>query len=130
LSKVRREASRHFRNKKRQHLKDKINELESNSKNRNIRDLYSGINESKKGYQPRNNLAKDERGDLIPDPHKILNRWKNYSPHFTRKSLRGDGGSGAVRRESLLAGGLKGCYCWKTVWRTRELHYCIQTENI
>jgi hypothetical protein len=39
LSGVRREASRHFRNKKREYLKDKINELESNSKNKNIKDL-------------------------------------------------------------------------------------------
>jgi hypothetical protein len=23
-------------------------------------------------------LVKDERGDLLKDPHKILNRWKNY----------------------------------------------------
>jgi hypothetical protein len=38
LSVVRREASRHVRNKKREYLKDKINELESNSKNKNIRD--------------------------------------------------------------------------------------------
>jgi hypothetical protein len=39
LSNVRREASRRFRNKKREYLKDKINELELNSKNKNIRDL-------------------------------------------------------------------------------------------
>jgi hypothetical protein len=32
LSNVRWEAIRHFRNKKREYLKDKINELESNSK--------------------------------------------------------------------------------------------------
>jgi hypothetical protein len=32
--------------------------------------------------------------------------------------------------ESLLLGGLKGCYWWKTVWRTRELHYYMQTENV
>jgi hypothetical protein len=44
LNNVRREASRHFRNKKREYLKDKINELERNSKNKNIRDLYRGIN--------------------------------------------------------------------------------------
>jgi hypothetical protein len=55
-------------------LKDKINELESNSKNKNIRDLYRGVNVFKKGYQPRTNLVKDERGDLVADPHKILNR--------------------------------------------------------
>jgi hypothetical protein len=78
LSDVGREASRHLRNKKREHLKDRINELESNSKNKNIRDLYRGINEFKKGYQPRTNLVKDERGDLLADPHKVLNRWKNY----------------------------------------------------
>jgi hypothetical protein len=32
LSNVRREASRNFRNKKREYLKDKINELESNTR--------------------------------------------------------------------------------------------------
>jgi hypothetical protein len=53
LSDVWQEASRHFRNKKREYLKDKINELESDSKNKNIRDLYRGINEFKKSYQPR-----------------------------------------------------------------------------
>jgi hypothetical protein len=37
LSNVRREAGRHFRNKKREFLKDRINELESNSKNKNIK---------------------------------------------------------------------------------------------
>jgi hypothetical protein len=78
LSNIRREASRHFRNKKREYLKDKINELETNSKNKNIRDLYGGVNEFKKGYQPRTNLVKDEEGDLLADPHKIVNRWMNY----------------------------------------------------
>jgi hypothetical protein len=49
LRNVRREGSRRFRNKKREYLKDKINELESKSKNKNIRDLYRDINEFKKG---------------------------------------------------------------------------------
>jgi hypothetical protein len=59
VSDVRREASRHFRNNEREFLEDKINELESNRKNKNIRDLYRGINEFKKGYQPRTYLVKD-----------------------------------------------------------------------
>jgi hypothetical protein len=54
--------------KNREYLKDKMNELATDSKNKNIRDLCKGINEFKRGYQPRNNLAKDN----------ILNRWKNY----------------------------------------------------
>jgi hypothetical protein len=41
---VRREASRYYRNRKREYLKDKINELATNSKNKNIIDLYRGIN--------------------------------------------------------------------------------------
>jgi hypothetical protein len=44
LNNVIHEASGHFRNKKREYLKDKINELATNSKNRNIRNLYRGIN--------------------------------------------------------------------------------------
>ncbi|KAJ4438388.1 hypothetical protein ANN_14333 [Periplaneta americana] len=39
----RREANRTLRNKKRDYLKEKLNEVETNSKNKNIRDLYKGI---------------------------------------------------------------------------------------
>jgi hypothetical protein len=78
LNNVRPEASRYFRNKKWEYLKDKIKELAMNSKNKNIRDLHRGINGFKKGYQPRNNLVKNENGDLLVDSHNILNRWKNY----------------------------------------------------
>jgi len=53
LDYVRHEASRHFRNKKKEYMKAKIDELETNSKITNIRDLYRGINDFKKGYQPR-----------------------------------------------------------------------------
>jgi hypothetical protein len=75
---VRREISNHFRTKKREYLKYKIDEIELNSKNKNIRYLFRGINEFKKGYQNKSNLVKDERGDLLADPQKILIRWKNY----------------------------------------------------
>jgi hypothetical protein len=51
LNNVRHEASRYLRNKKREHLKDKINELAMNSKNKNIRDLYSRINEFKRNRE-------------------------------------------------------------------------------
>jgi hypothetical protein len=43
-----------------------------------VSDLYRGINELKRGYQPRNNVVKDENGDLLADSHNILNKWKNY----------------------------------------------------
>jgi hypothetical protein len=78
LNNVRREASRQFKNKKKEHLKDNINELATNRKNKNIRDLYRRINEFKRCYQPRNNLVKDKNGDLLTDSHNIFTRWKNY----------------------------------------------------
>jgi hypothetical protein len=58
-------------------MKDKINEFARNSKNKNIKDLYRGIN-GLRGYQPRNNLVTVENGDLLADSQNILNRWKNY----------------------------------------------------
>jgi hypothetical protein len=45
-------------------LKDKINEIATNSKTKNIRDLYRRKNEFKRGYKLRNNFVKDENGVL------------------------------------------------------------------
>jgi hypothetical protein len=78
LQNLRRETNRTFRNKKKEYLKDKINELEAKNKNKNIRDLYRSINEFKKRYQPRINIIKDENGNLIADPQTVLNRWKHF----------------------------------------------------
>ena len=50
LNNARREASRHFRNKKEEQVKDKIEEPETNSKMKNITDFYRGINDFKKDY--------------------------------------------------------------------------------
>jgi len=47
LNNVRREVSRHFRDKKKAYLRAKSEELETNSKIQNIRDLYRGINDFK-----------------------------------------------------------------------------------
>jgi hypothetical protein len=96
LSDVRRKASRHFRNNKREYLKDKIKEIETNSKNKNIRNVYGGINEFKKGYQPRTNLVKGKWGDLLADPHKILSKWKNYFCQLSNVL-----GAGGVRQTEI-----------------------------
>ena len=78
LNNVRRDVTRHFRNKKKAYLRAKIEELVTNSKIKNIRDLYRGINDFKKGYQPRCNIVKDEKGDLVADSHSIVDRWRKY----------------------------------------------------
>jgi hypothetical protein len=78
LKNVRRESTRYFRNKKREYLKDRINKLTTNSKNKNTRDLYKGVTECKMVYQSINNFVEDENGDLLAYSHNILNRRKNY----------------------------------------------------
>jgi len=75
---VRCSASRHFRNKKKAYLKAKIEELETNSKVNTVRDLYRGINDFKKGYQPRTFIVKDDKGELVADTYSIMVRWRNY----------------------------------------------------
>lgn len=77
LNSIRREDSSHFLNETKEYLKEKINELAMNSKN-NIGDLYRGINECKRGYQPRSDLVKNESDDMVADSHNTLNRLKNY----------------------------------------------------
>jgi hypothetical protein len=44
LNRVRHEASRHFRNKKEEYLKDENNELAKCRKNKNITNFSRGIN--------------------------------------------------------------------------------------
>jgi hypothetical protein len=44
LKNIRHESSRHFRNNEGEYPKDKSNELTRNTKNKNIRDLYRGLN--------------------------------------------------------------------------------------
>ena len=55
-----------------------VQPLETNSKIQNIRDLYSAINDFKKGYQARCNIVKDKKGDLVTDSLNIVARWRNY----------------------------------------------------
>ena len=40
--------------------------------------MYRGIIEFKNVYQPRTNVVKDEKCDLVTDSHSILARWRNH----------------------------------------------------
>jgi hypothetical protein len=52
--------------------------------------LYRGISDFKKGYQPRINIVKDEKGELLTDCHSILARWRI---HFSKLlNVRGANG--------------------------------------
>ena len=52
--------------------------FETNSKIKNIRDMYRGINDFKKGCQPRTNVVKEDRSDLVTESHRILAKRRNH----------------------------------------------------
>ncbi|KDR17943.1 hypothetical protein L798_08158 [Zootermopsis nevadensis] len=82
--------ARIFRNKKREYLKGKIAVLETNNKEKKIRDLYRSISNFKKGYQPQTNLVKDDNGYFLADSIKIVNRWKNFFSELLNVHETGD----------------------------------------
>jgi hypothetical protein len=67
VNNVRCEISRTLRTKKREYLKEKIKDLKTNSKNKNVR-LIRGLNEFKEGYQPKTDLVKDENDGCLQIP--------------------------------------------------------------
>jgi hypothetical protein len=56
----------------------KTEELETNSKIKTIRKLYRGNSDFKKGYQPKTNRVKNEKGDWVAHSRSILARWRKY----------------------------------------------------
>ena len=40
--------------------------------------MYRGISDFKKSYQPRINIVRDEKGDLVADSYIIVARGRNY----------------------------------------------------
>ena len=59
-------------------MKGPLSEIETNSKNKIVRDLYKGIKDFKKGYQARVNVIKNQNEEMLADSNSILNRWKDY----------------------------------------------------
>jgi hypothetical protein len=59
------EVRRHFRNNEKECLKGKIDGLARNSKKKNIREMYKGINEFQDCYKSRITFVKNEILDFL-----------------------------------------------------------------
>jgi len=60
---------RNFREKKKEYFKVKDNDLETNTTNKSIRDVYRDTNEFKKPHQPGTTVVKNEMGNLLTNTH-------------------------------------------------------------
>jgi hypothetical protein len=79
LNSVKREVSRHLRKKGRNISQLKLMKLKLTVRwHTYMRDLCRGFSDLKKGYQPRNNIVRNEKVDLAIDCHSILARWRNH----------------------------------------------------
>ena len=77
-------------------LKAKIIELENNNMINNIKYLYRDNSDLKKVYQPRTNVVKDEKGDIVANCHSIRTRWRK---HFAQ--LQSVHGANDVRQTEI-----------------------------
>ena len=65
--------------------------------------MYRGISDFKKGYQPRCNIVKDEKGDLVADSHGIVVRWrKSFSQLFNVHGIKDVGQAEIHTAETLV----------------------------
>ena len=44
--------------------------------------MYRDLTDFKKGYQPRTNVTKDEKGDLVTDSQSASATWRNNFSHL------------------------------------------------
>jgi hypothetical protein len=58
-------------------VKANVNKLQGNTKNKNILEIYKGINEFKMGYQSRAYVIKNDC-TIMADTTSILSRWKKF----------------------------------------------------
>jgi hypothetical protein len=75
---VRREASRHFKNRKEAYLKAKFEELKLTGVQKILGTCIGTSMNLRRICQPRTNIVKDEKGDVVVDSRRILVGWKDY----------------------------------------------------
>ena len=59
--------------------------MEANYKQRNIKNFYRAIKETKQVHKPKRIFTKDENGKLIAGREEILQRWKQYFEGLTNE---------------------------------------------
>jgi hypothetical protein len=65
-------------------------ELETNSNKKNTRGFHRGISDVKKSYRHRNNIEKDEKGDLVRDANDtVYISRKCFSQFFNVQAVSG-----------------------------------------
>ena len=76
--------------KKQEFEKTRLEELNNCHKEEEVRIMYKGIKEIKRGWQPQTNLCRDKAGNFIGDKNEILKRWEEYFKELLNSSEQAD----------------------------------------
>lgn len=74
----RRTADKLCRKKKREYLNRRILQIQEDFNEGRIRQAYKGTRQIINKFQPRTDICKDIDGNLLADPDKIKERWREY----------------------------------------------------
>ena len=64
--------------------------------------MYRSIDDFKKGYQPRTNVIKDEKSDVVTDWHSVLAGWRNHFSQLLNVHGVNDGRQTEIHTEESL----------------------------
>lgn len=78
FEKARRRADEICRNRKRKYENDRINKMEEDLKDNDLRTSYRYIHDLREGYRPRTTICRNENGQIISEPDEIKNLWKRH----------------------------------------------------
>lgn len=74
----RRAADKLCRKKKREYLNRRILQLQQDFEEGRIRQAYKGIRQVSNKFQPSTDICRDMHGNLLADPDRIKERWREY----------------------------------------------------
>ena len=80
---MKRDTCRTFKKRKRDYMIAKVNKLEENIKNKNIREMYKRVSEFKKGYQPHACVIKKHDGT-----NNRIMRWDQFYSNLLNVNQR------------------------------------------
>jgi hypothetical protein len=74
----RREADKICRRKKSVAINERLQQIEEDFVNNDLVWAYKEVNTVKRGFVPRTNFIRSEKGKIVSDPVGIKNRWREY----------------------------------------------------
>lgn len=74
----RQRTKRLMREKKRRHNEQILENIEESYRNNEVRNLYQGTKNLKKGYKSKTICLKDKNGKMLMGDDEILDRWREY----------------------------------------------------